>query len=73
MRVLEKVFEYTIYTSLCFVVFYQLVIPKVIESRAGDLDLMRYDSTKDEMVPKDSLRLDKFDFYYLKNGELNEY
>lgn len=71
--IFKKLFGYTLYTLLCSIIFYYIVIPKIIENRAKNLDLMRYSADKNKMVSKDSLNLSKWDVYYLQYGNMNGY
>lgn len=48
-------------------------MPKIIERRAIDLNLMQYDGKKDTFVAKDSLCISGWDLYYLQHGNLNGY
>lgn len=61
------------YTLLCTVIFYYVAIPKIIENRAKDLNLMRYNGEKDTFVAKDSLNISGCDLYYLQHGNMNAY
>ena len=51
-------------------VMYDWGMQKIIDQRAKELNIMRYDSQVDKMVPKDSLHLDNWDFHYLKYGTM---
>lgn len=61
------------YTLLCAVIFYYAVVPKIIERRAKDLNLMQYNGEKDKFVGKDSLNISGWDLYYLQYGNMNGY
>ena len=69
----KKLISYTLYTVLCVVIFYYIAIPKIIERRAKDLNLMQYNGDKDRFVAKDSLQLSGWDIYYLQYGNMNGY
>lgn len=58
---------------LCAVIFYYVAMPKIIEHRAKDLNLMQYDGSKDKFVAKDSLHISGWDLYYLQNGNMDGY
>ena len=64
---------YTLYTILCGVVFYYILLPKIIERRAEHLGLLRYNSKVDEMVEKDSLYISGYGLHYLKKGTMDDY
>ena len=51
-------------------IMYNWGMQEIMDQRAKDLNLMQYDSCVAEMVPKDSLHLDNWDFYYLKYGTM---
>lgn len=61
------------YTLLCFVIFYYVAVPKIIERRAQDLNLMQHNSEKDRFVGKDSLNINEWDLHYLQYGNMNGY
>jgi len=61
------------YTLLCAVIFYYLAVPKIIERRAKDLNLMQYNGKKNKFVAKDSLNISGWDLYYLQHGNMNGY
>ncbi len=63
------------YTLLCAVIFYYVAVPKIIERRAKDLNLMQYNGEKDKFVfvAKDSLNISGWDLYYLQHGNMNGY
>ena len=61
------------YTLLCAVIFYYLAVPKIIERRAKDLNLMQYNGEKDRFVGKDSLNISGWYLYYLQYGNMNGY
>lgn len=61
------------YTLLCAVIFYYVAVPKIIERRAKDLNLMQYNEEKDKFVGKDSLNICGWDLYYLQYGNMNGY
>ncbi len=61
------------YTLLCAVIFYYVALPKIIERRAKDLNLMQFDGEKDKFVAKDSLNISGWDIYYLQHGNMNGY
>ena len=42
------------YTLLCAVIFYYVAVPKIIERRAKDLNLMQYNGENDKFIGKDS-------------------
>lgn len=52
---------------------YYYALPKIIESRAKDLNLMRFDSKKDKFVAKDSIKISGWDLYYLQHGNVDGY
>ena len=58
---------------LCGVIFYYIALPKIIERRAEDLGLLRYNSKVDKMVEKDSLHISGWDLHYLKKGTMDGY
>lgn len=72
-RIFKNIIIYILYTVFCAYIFYYIAIPKIIERRARDLDLMRYSAEKDKMIGKDSLQLNKWDIYYLQHGNMNGY
>lgn len=59
--------------ALTSVAFYYFALPKIIESRARDLNLTRYDGSKGTFVAKDSLYVSKYDIYYLQHGNMKGY
>ena len=61
------------YTLLCTVIFYYVAVPKIIEHRAKNLNLMRYNSNKDKFVAKDTINISGWDLYYLQYGNINGY
>jgi hypothetical protein len=61
------------YTLLCAVIFYYVAVPKIIERRVKDLDLMQYNGEKDKFVSKDSLNISGWDVYYLQHGNMDGY
>jgi cell division protein FtsX len=64
---------FIIFLITTFTLFYYITIPIIIESRARDLGIMRYNSEKNKFIAKDSLNLNKFDIYYLQYGTLKGY
>ena len=70
---MKKLISYTLYTILCSVIFYYIVIPKIIEHRSEHLGLLRYNSKLDKMVEKDSLHISGWDLHYLKKGTMDGY
>lgn len=72
-QIFKKIVYYTLYTLLCYIIFYYFALPKIIERRARDLDLMQYCADKDKMVAKDSLSVTTWDIYYLQYGNMNGY
>lgn len=72
-QLFKKIIFYILYTILCCVVLYYAAMPKIIERRARDLGLMRYNANKNRMVSKDSLYLTGWDLYYLQYGNMNGY
>ena len=51
-------------------IFYvELIIPKEIELRARHLNLMHYDSVKDEFVENDTIIISGADLRYLRYGK----
>jgi hypothetical protein len=54
-------------------VFYYTFIPRIIEKRAKDLDLMQYNGEKEKFVGKDSVLLNQWEIYYLQYGNTNGY
>lgn len=69
----EIVYVFVVYTLICGILFYYVAIPKIIEHRAKDLDLMHYNGDKDKFIAKDSLHISGWDLYYLQHGNLNGY
>jgi hypothetical protein len=61
------------YTLLCAVIFYYVAVPKIIERRAKDLNLMRYNGEKDKFVVKDTINISGWDLYYLQHGNMSGY
>jgi len=61
------------YTFLIINIFYYVLIPKIIERRARNLDLMQYSGTKNKFIAKDSLKISGWDLYYLQHGNMNGY
>ena len=72
-RTFKKLISYTLYTVLCGVIFYYIVLPKIIERRAEHLGLLIYSSKVDKMVEKDSLHISGWDLHYLKKGTMKGY
>lgn len=64
---------FTIYTMLCSVIVYYIILPKIIERRAEHLGLLRYNSKVDKMVEKDSLHISGWDLHYLKKRTMDGY
>ena len=67
-----KIFTLIFYTAVIIASCYCVMVPRVLESRAMDLDLLRYDSKKDNFVLKDSVVLGEYDFKYLKLGDMSK-
>ena len=44
---------------------------RVMDDRLKRLDLMKYDGRTDTFQPKDSLVMNKWDYYYIKFGKYN--
>lgn len=61
------------YTLLCAVIFYYVAVPKIIERRAKDLNLMQYNGEKDKFVAKDSLNISGWYLHYLQHGNMSGY
>lgn len=55
------------------VMCYFAIMPKVIESRAKDLDFMQYDGKQDKFVLKNNIKLTPADLYYLGHGTMHGY
>jgi len=64
---------YILYTVFCIVIFYYVALPEIIDRRAKDLGLLKYNSKVDKMEEKDSLHISGFDLYYLKRGTMEGY
>ncbi len=69
-QIYKIIISVTIYSLLNGVILYYLILPSIIERRAKDLNLMRYDSVSDKFVPKDSLQITGEELYYLQYGIL---
>ncbi len=72
-QIFKKLISYTLCALLCSIIFYYVALPRIIERRARDLGLMQYNADKDKMVAKDTLKLNRWDLYYLQYGNLNGY
>lgn len=73
-----KTFISILLAVLCTLIFsfifsYYIVIPKIIERRAMDLNLMQYNGDKDKFVAKDSSCISGWDVYYLQYGDMDGY
>ena len=69
-QIYKIIISVTIYSLLNGVILYYLILPSIIERRARDLGLMRYDSVSDKFVPKDNLQITGEELYYLQYGIL---
>jgi hypothetical protein len=47
-------------------------MPKDIEQRAKELNILKYDSKTGKFVVKDSVYIDNFDLEYLKYGTMKK-
>lgn len=72
-RIANKILTFVLYTVLCGVVFYTIFLPNIIEKRARKLGMMRYNSTIDKMVEKDSIHMSGWELHYLKEGTMEGY
>lgn len=74
---IEKIFKHVmwhvLYTLICFILFYYIAIPNVIEHRARYLSLMQYSADKDKMIMKDSISLTNWEMHYLQYGTFDGY
>lgn len=61
------------YTIICFVTFYIVFMPKIIERRMKDLNIMHYNGKFEKFVGKDDVKLNSWDLYYIQYGNLNGY
>jgi hypothetical protein len=57
--------------AVFYYTFYYAIIPKVIEKRFRDLNLMQYNGEK--FIGKDSVIVNEYDFYYIQYGNLDGY
>lgn len=51
----------------CLLMYYYSM-PRLIEKRAVELNMVKYNSKEDEFLIKDSITLSSDDFNYLKHG-----
>jgi hypothetical protein len=55
-----------------YYVYINGIMPRDIEQRAKELNILRYDSKTDKFIIKDSVYIDNFDLEYLKYGTINK-
>ena len=57
---------------LTSLIFYNLLMPKIIFNRAERLNFTQYNAKIDKKIYKDSMIIDEWDLYYLTNGTMNK-
>ena len=70
--IFKNILKYTIFCTICFVMFYYIAVPRIIEDRARDLGLMQYSADEDKMIPKDTINISGWDLHYLQHGTMNK-
>jgi hypothetical protein len=50
--------------------YHEIELPNVIEKRAKELNILKYDSKTDKYIIKDSVCINNYDFEYLKNSKI---
>lgn len=68
-----RIIRIILYTILCFLVYHYFLLSKVIDKRAEELGLLRYNSRVDKMVEKDSIFMSGYELHYLKYGSFKNY
>jgi hypothetical protein len=61
-----------LWTLFLYIMFYFVLLPKTVERRARDLNLMQYDGQTNRFELKaDTIQITKWDLHYLQHGHMN--
>ena len=72
-KIFIKIVFYLLYAIFCFILFYYIAVPAIINKRAEHLGFLRYSSKVDAMVEKDSLHISGWELHYLEKGTMEGY
>jgi len=73
MKVFNNIKYCIIFSIIYIILFHYVIIPIVIEKRSKDLNLLKFKSTENKLVEKDSIFISGYELHYLKTGSFDNY